>query len=69
MNGALKNTKIKLVVLAIIKMLLIVEEGIIDRICCPVYRYTKAKNEYTKIFDKRRDSSYQKKYIRKMTCK
>ena len=55
--------------LAIIKMLLMVEEGIIDRICYPVYRYTKAKNEYKKIFDERRDSSYQKKYIRKMTCK
>ena len=39
-------------------MLLIVEKGIIGRICHSIHRYSKANNKYMKNYDKDMESSY-----------
>ena len=41
-------------------MLLIVEKGIIGRICHTTHQYTKANNKYMKDYDKNKESSYLK---------
>ena len=37
-----------------------VEKGISGRICCAIYRYTKANNAYRNDYDKNKESSYLK---------
>ena len=55
-QAALKMTQVKLVLLADIDIVLMVEKAIIRGICHSVYRYTKANNKYMK--DKNKESSY-----------
>ena len=50
---ALKKTKVKLDLLADIKMSLIVEKGIGGGICHAYYQYAQANNKYIKDYDKR----------------
>ena len=57
-QAALKKTKIKLDFLTDIDILLMVEKGIIGRICQSVYQYTKANKKYVKDYDKNKQSSY-----------
>ena len=57
-QAALKKTKIKLDFLTDIDILLMVEKGIIGRICQSVYQYTKASKKYVKDYDKKKQSSY-----------
>ena len=56
-EAALKKTEIKLEFLTDNNMLLIVEKGIIGRICHTTHQYTKANNKYMKDYDKNKESS------------
>ena len=55
---ALKKTKVKIDLLTDIDMLLMVGKGIRGGICHSIYRYAKANNKYTKVYDKYKESSY-----------
>ena len=57
-KAALKNTKLKLDLLADIEVLLMVEKGIRGGICHSIYRYAKANNKYMRDCDKNKESSY-----------
>ena len=41
-------------------MLLMVEKGIREGICCAIQRYAKPNNKYMKDYDKSKESSYLK---------
>ena len=58
MASRLKKTKEKLDRLTDIDMLLMVEKGVRGGICHSIYRYSKAKNKYTKHYDITKESSY-----------
>ena len=57
-QACLKKADVKLELLTDFDMLLMVEEGIIGRICHVVHRYVKANNKYMKNYDKKEESSY-----------
>ena len=59
-QAALKKIEVKLELLTDIDMLLMVEKGIIRRICNANHRYAKANNKYMKDYDKNKESSYLK---------
>ena len=74
-QAALKNTKVKLYLLADIDMLLMVEKGIRGEIYHFIYRYAKANNKYMKDCDKNKESVLGWKYfiwlgnVKKASCK
>ena len=49
-QAASKKTKVKLDLLIDIDALLMIEKGIIGRICLTIYRYVKANNKYIIIY-------------------
>ena len=49
-QAASKKTKVKLDLLIDIDALLMIEKGIIGRICHTIYRYVKANNKYIIIY-------------------
>ena len=51
-QAALKETKVKLDLLADVNMLLMIEKGIIGGICHSIFRYAKANNKYMKLYVK-----------------
>ena len=58
LQAFLKNTKIKLDLLTHFAMLLMVEKGIIERICPSFYQYEIGNNKYMKDDHKIKESSY-----------
>ena len=48
----------KLDLLTDINMLLIVEKGVGEGICCSIYQYTKANDKYMKDYDKNKEWLY-----------
>ena len=54
----LKKTNVELKLLTDCDMLLMVEEGILGRICHAIQRYAKANNKYMKDYDKKKKPSY-----------
>ena len=48
----------KLDLLSDINMLLIVEKGVGEGICCSIYRYAKANDKYMKDYDKNKEWLY-----------
>ena len=54
-QACLKETEIKLELLADIDMLLMVEKEIRGGICHAIYRYAKADNKYMKSYDKNKE--------------
>ena len=54
----LEKDEVKFDLLTDIHILLVVEKGIIGRICCFIYGYAKANSKYTKDYDKNKESSY-----------
>ena len=54
----LEKDEVKFDLLTDIHILLVVEKGIIGRICCFIYGYVKANSKYTKDYDKNKESSY-----------
>ena len=57
-QAALKKTKLKLDVLTDINMLLMVEKSIRGGIYNSIYRYAKGNNNYTKDYDKNKESPH-----------
>ena len=57
-QACFKKTKVKLLLLADIDMLLMVEKGTRGGICQAIHRYAKANNKYMKNYDKDIISSY-----------
>ena len=53
---SLKNTKIKLHLIADIDLLLAILKGMRDEICDTIHRYVKANNKYIKDFDKNKET-------------
>ena len=58
MVSLFKKRETELELLTDIDMLLMVEKGIIDRICHAIHRYAKAHNKYMKNYEKNITSSY-----------
>ena len=57
-QACLKKTNIELELLTDYDMLLMVEEGIRDRICHSIHQYAKGNNKYMKNYDNNEESSY-----------
>ena len=56
-QACLKKACVKLELITDVDMLLMIEKGIRGGICHSIYRYAKANNKYTKIYDKYSESS------------